>query len=68
MTIHHHPPEELLAAFAAGLLDLGQQLALDFGYLIQPGSVPKDDVHPHRCSDFNSLADFLLTLADFFAD
>lgn len=28
MTIHHHPPEELLAAFAAGLLDLGQHVAV----------------------------------------
>ena len=28
MTIHHHPPEELLTAFAAGLLDLGQHVAV----------------------------------------
>jgi putative transcriptional regulator len=28
MTIHHHPPEELVAAFAAGLLDLGQHVAI----------------------------------------
>jgi putative transcriptional regulator len=28
MTIHHHPPEGLLAAFAAGLLDLGQHVAI----------------------------------------
>lgn len=28
MTIHHHPPEDLLAAFAAGLLDLGQHVAI----------------------------------------
>ena len=28
MTIHHHPPEELLVAFAAGLLDLGQHVAI----------------------------------------
>ncbi|MDO8396420.1 MAG: ChrR family anti-sigma-E factor [Bradyrhizobium sp.] len=28
MTIHHHPPEELLTAFAAGLLDLGQHVAI----------------------------------------
>ncbi|MDP1583917.1 MAG: ChrR family anti-sigma-E factor [Bradyrhizobium sp.] len=28
MTIHHHPPEELLVAFAAGLLDLGQHVAV----------------------------------------
>jgi putative transcriptional regulator len=28
MKIHHHPPEELLMAFAAGLLDLGQQVAV----------------------------------------
>lgn len=28
MTIHHHPPDELLLAFAAGLLDLGQRVAI----------------------------------------
>ena len=28
MTIHHHPPEEFLVAFAAGLLDLGQRVAI----------------------------------------
>lgn len=28
MTIHHHPPEELLTAFAAGVLDLGQHVAI----------------------------------------
>lgn len=28
MTIHHHPPEELLVSFAAGLLDLGQHVAI----------------------------------------
>src|SRR6187455_2113604 len=28
MTIHHHPPEELMVAFAAGLLDLGQHVAV----------------------------------------
>lgn len=28
MTIHHHPPEELLTAYAAGLLDLGQHVAV----------------------------------------
>lgn len=28
MMIHHHPPEELLTAFAAGLLDLGQHVAI----------------------------------------
>src|SRR6187200_3006297 len=28
MMIHHHPPEELLVAFAAGLLDLGQHVAI----------------------------------------
>jgi len=28
MTIHHHPPDELLTAFAAGLLDLGQHVAI----------------------------------------
>ena len=28
MTIHHHPPQELLVAFAAGLLDLGQHVAV----------------------------------------
>jgi putative transcriptional regulator len=27
MTIHHHPPDELLTAFAAGTLDLGQHVA-----------------------------------------
>ena len=28
MTIHHHPPDELLVSFAAGLLDLGQHVAI----------------------------------------
>lgn len=28
MKIHHHPPEELLTAYAAGLLDLGQHVAV----------------------------------------
>lgn len=28
MTIHHHPPDELLTAFAAGTLDLGQHVAV----------------------------------------
>jgi putative transcriptional regulator len=28
MTIHHHPPDELLSAFAAGVLDLGQHVAI----------------------------------------
>lgn len=28
MTIHHHPPEELLSGFAAGVLDLGQHIAV----------------------------------------
>jgi len=28
MTIHHHPPDELLTAFAAGVLDLGQHIAV----------------------------------------
>lgn len=28
MTIHHHPPDELLTAFAAGMLDLGQHVAI----------------------------------------
>ena len=28
MMIYHHPPEDLLAAFAAGLLDLGQHVAI----------------------------------------
>lgn len=28
MTIHHHPPDELLTAFAAGVLDLGQRVAI----------------------------------------
>jgi putative transcriptional regulator len=28
MTIHHHPPDELLSAFAAGVLDLGQHVAV----------------------------------------
>lgn len=28
MTVHHHPPDELLAAFAAGALDLGQHIAV----------------------------------------
>jgi putative transcriptional regulator len=28
MTIHHHPPGELLAGFAAGVLDLGQHIAI----------------------------------------
>jgi len=28
MTISHHPPDELLTAFAAGTLDLGQHVAL----------------------------------------
>jgi putative transcriptional regulator len=28
MTIHHHPSGELLTAFAAGLLDLGQHIAV----------------------------------------
>jgi putative transcriptional regulator len=28
MTIHHHPPDELLTAFAAGVLDLGQHVAM----------------------------------------
>lgn len=28
MTIQHHPPEELLTSFAAGVLDLGQHVAI----------------------------------------
>lgn len=28
MTVHHHPPDELLTAFAAGTLDLGQHIAV----------------------------------------
>jgi putative transcriptional regulator len=28
MTIHHHPPDELLTAFAAGVLDLGQHVVV----------------------------------------
>jgi putative transcriptional regulator len=28
MTIHHHPPAELLTAFAAGVIDLGQHVAV----------------------------------------
>ncbi|GKQ50920.1 ChrR family anti-sigma-E factor [Bradyrhizobium sp. Ce-3] len=28
MTVHHHPPDELLAAFAAGTIDLGQHVAI----------------------------------------
>jgi putative transcriptional regulator len=28
MTINHHPPDELLTAFAAGVLDLGQHIAI----------------------------------------
>ncbi len=28
MTIHHHPPEEFLLAYAAGTLDQGQQIAI----------------------------------------
>jgi putative transcriptional regulator len=28
MTISHHPPDELLTAFAAGVLDLGQHVAM----------------------------------------
>ena len=28
MTVHHHPPDELLGAFAAGTLDLGQHVAI----------------------------------------
>jgi len=28
MTIQHHPPDELLTAFAAGVLDLGQHIAV----------------------------------------
>jgi putative transcriptional regulator len=28
MTIHHHPPGELLIAFAAGVLDLGQHVGI----------------------------------------
>jgi putative transcriptional regulator len=28
MTIRHHPPDELLASFAAGVLDLGQHVAM----------------------------------------
>jgi putative transcriptional regulator len=28
MTIQHHPPDELIAAFAAGTLDLGQHVAV----------------------------------------
>jgi putative transcriptional regulator len=28
MTIHHHPPGELLTSFAAGVLDLGQHVAI----------------------------------------
>ncbi len=28
MTVHHHPPDELLTAFAAGTLDLGQHIAI----------------------------------------
>jgi putative transcriptional regulator len=28
MTIHHHPPDDLLTAFAAGILDLGQHVAI----------------------------------------
>jgi len=28
MTVHHHPSDELLTAFAAGVLDLGQHIAV----------------------------------------
>ena len=28
MTVHYHPPDELLTAFAAGTLDLGQHIAV----------------------------------------
>ena len=28
MTVHHHPPDDLLTAFAAGVLDLGQHIAI----------------------------------------
>lgn len=28
MTVHHHPPDELLATFAAGTVDLGQHIAV----------------------------------------
>src|ERR1700712_5249118 len=28
MTIRHHPPDDLLTAFAAGVLDLGQHVAI----------------------------------------
>jgi putative transcriptional regulator len=28
MTIHHHPPADLLTSFAAGVLDLGQHVAI----------------------------------------
>lgn len=28
MTVHHHPPDELLAMFAAGTLDLGQHIGV----------------------------------------
>jgi putative transcriptional regulator len=28
MTVHHHPPDELLASYAAGVLDLGQHIAV----------------------------------------
>ncbi|WP_050626467.1 ChrR family anti-sigma-E factor [Bradyrhizobium viridifuturi] len=28
MTVHHHPPDELLGAFAAGTIDLGQHVAI----------------------------------------
>jgi putative transcriptional regulator len=28
MTVHHHPPDDLLTAFAAGVLDLGQHVAI----------------------------------------
>ena len=28
MTVHHHPSDELLAAFAGGVLDLGQHIAV----------------------------------------
>lgn len=28
MTVHHHPPDELLAMFAAGTVDLGQHIAV----------------------------------------
>ena len=41
MTISHHPPEQLLAAFAAGTLDAGEHLVVA--------------VHVARCSRCQSL-------------